>query len=65
MSDNDPTTRMGSNHMKRTFAASLISTLLYAQALLAFAGVASVLLKDQAPASIELAASDDAPSVLR
>lgn len=36
--------------MNRQFAASVLSALLYAQGLLGFAGLASVLLKDRAHA---------------
>lgn len=44
--------------MRRRTAASVLSALIYAQGLLAFAGVATVLLKDRAHAA-GLAASVD------
>ena len=47
--------------MKTKFAASVLSALLYAQGLLGFAALASVLLKDRAQAN-ELVMSNDTPS---
>ncbi|MEP6563533.1 MAG: hypothetical protein ABJB10_00255 [Mesorhizobium sp.] len=47
--------------MKTKFAASVLSALLYAQGLLGFAGVATVLLKDRAHAA-EITANADMPS---
>ncbi|WP_214469602.1 hypothetical protein [Mesorhizobium sp. dw_380] len=47
--------------MKTKFAASVLSALLYAQGLLGFAALASVLLKDRAQAN-ELVMSNDMPS---
>ncbi|WP_108723032.1 hypothetical protein [Mesorhizobium sp. ORS 3428] len=47
--------------MKTKFAASVLSALLYAQGLLGFAALASVLLKERAHA--EIAAGSDMPSV--
>ena len=47
--------------MKTKFAASVLSALLYAQSLLGFAGLATVLLKERAHAS-ESTAVSDAPS---
>ncbi|MDX8467272.1 hypothetical protein RFM26_16380 [Mesorhizobium sp. VK23B] len=46
--------------MKTKFAASVLSALLYAQGLLGFAALATVLLKERAHASI--AADTDMPS---
>ncbi|AZO11260.1 MULTISPECIES: hypothetical protein [unclassified Mesorhizobium] len=46
--------------MKTKFAASVLSALLYAQGLLGFAALATVLLKDRAHA--ELSASAEMPS---
>ncbi|TIQ33601.1 MAG: hypothetical protein E5X48_22415 [Mesorhizobium sp.] len=46
--------------MKTKFAASVLSALLYAQGLLGFAALATVLLKERAHAQITVAA--DAPS---
>jgi hypothetical protein len=46
--------------MKTKFAASVLSALLYAQGLLGFAALASVLLKDHAQAN-ELAMGNDMP----
>lgn len=47
--------------MKTKFAASVLSALLYAQGLLGFAALATVLLKDRAHAS-ELTSGRDMPS---
>ncbi|MFB9981633.1 hypothetical protein ACFSQQ_28230 [Mesorhizobium kowhaii] len=47
--------------MNTKFAASVLSALLYAQGLLGFAGVATVLLRDRAHAS-ELNMGNDMPS---
>jgi len=47
--------------LKTKFAASVLSALLYAQGLLGFAALASVLLKDRAHAS-EFATGNDMPS---
>jgi hypothetical protein len=47
--------------MKRKFAASVLSALLYAQGLLGFAALATVLLRDRAHAA-ELAIGNDMPS---
>lgn len=47
--------------MKTKFAASVLSALLYAQGLLGFAGLASVLLKERAHAG-EMAPGGDIPS---
>ncbi len=47
--------------MKTKFAASVLSTLLYAQGLLGFAALATVLLKDRAHAN-EIAMTSDMPS---
>lgn len=47
--------------MKTKFAASVLSALLYAQGLLGFAALATVLLKDRAHAG-ELAVGTDVPS---
>ncbi|MBZ9997250.1 hypothetical protein [Mesorhizobium sp. BH1-1-4] len=47
--------------MKTKFAASLLSALLYAQGLLGFAALATVLLKERAHAS-ELVTSGEMPS---
>ncbi|MBZ9678865.1 hypothetical protein [Mesorhizobium sp. ES1-1] len=47
--------------MKTKLAASVLSALLYAQGLLGFAGLATVLLRDRAQAS-EMAAGNDVPS---
>ena len=44
--------------MKTKFAASVLSALLYAQGLLGFAGLVSVLLRDRAHASEIIMASD-------
>jgi hypothetical protein len=38
--------------MRSKFAASVLSALLYAQALLGFAGLVSVILKDRAPVEV-------------
>ncbi|QPC90571.1 hypothetical protein [Mesorhizobium sp. INR15] len=47
--------------MKTKFAASVLSALLYAQGLLGFAGLATVLLKERAHAG-EFATSNNMPS---
>ena len=47
--------------MKTKFAASVLSALLYAQGLLGFAALATVLLKDRARAN-EIAMASDMPS---
>lgn len=47
--------------MKTKFAASMLSALLYAQGLLGFAALATVLLKDRAHAG-EMAVGADVPS---
>ncbi|QKC81479.1 hypothetical protein [Mesorhizobium sp. NZP2077] len=47
--------------MKTKFAASVLSALLYAQGLLGFAALATVLLKDRAHAN-EIAMANDMPS---
>lgn len=47
--------------MKTKFAASVLSALLYAQGLLGFAGLASVLLKERAHAG-EIASGSEMPS---
>lgn len=47
--------------MKTKFAASVLSALLYAQGLLGFAGLGTVLLRDRAHAN-EFAVSTDMPS---
>lgn len=47
--------------MKTKFAASVLSALLYAQGLLGFAALATVLLKERAQAN-EIAMSADMPS---
>ncbi|TGQ67466.1 hypothetical protein EN829_024170 [Mesorhizobium sp. M00.F.Ca.ET.186.01.1.1] len=47
--------------MNTKFAASVLSALLYAQGLLGFAGLATVLLKERAHAA-EFSASSDMPS---
>jgi hypothetical protein len=47
--------------MKTKFAASVLSALLYAQGLLGFAGLATVLLRDHAHAG-ELTMGNDMPS---
>ncbi|ESY70308.1 hypothetical protein LB577_11485 [Mesorhizobium sp. B283B1A] len=47
--------------MKTKFAASVLSALLYAQGLLGFAALATVLLKERAQAN-ELVMSKDMPS---
>jgi hypothetical protein len=49
------------NTMKTKFAASVLSALLYAQGLLGFAGLATVLLKDRAHAG-ELGTTSEMPS---
>jgi hypothetical protein len=49
------------NTMKTKFAASVLSALLYAQGLLGFAGLATVLLKDRAHAG-ELSTTSQMPS---
>lgn len=43
--------------MKTKFAASVLSALLYAQGLLGFAGVATILLKDRAHAAVQVDAA--------
>ncbi|BCG70445.1 hypothetical protein MesoLj113a_16030 [Mesorhizobium sp. 113-1-2] len=48
--------------MKTKFAASVLSALLYAQGLLGFAALATVLLKDRAAHANELVMSSDMPS---
>jgi hypothetical protein len=50
--------------MKRQFAASVLSALLYAQGLLGFAGLASVLLKDRAHAEETAIVEMAAPAVV-
>ena len=47
--------------MKTKFAASVLSALLYAQGLLGFAALATVLLKERAQAT-EIVVSSDMPS---
>ncbi|WP_181183680.1 MULTISPECIES: hypothetical protein [unclassified Mesorhizobium] len=47
--------------MNTKFAASVLSALLYAQGLLGFAALATVLMKERA-ANIEITASADLPS---
>ncbi|WP_095201336.1 hypothetical protein [Mesorhizobium carmichaelinearum] len=48
--------------MKTKFAASVLSALLYAQGLLGFAALATVLLKDRAAHANEFIVSTDMPS---
>lgn len=50
--------------MKRQFAASVLSALLYAQGLLGFAGMVSVLLKDRAHAEETAIVEMAAPAVV-
>ena len=52
--------------MKKTSAAAVLSALLYAQGLLGFAGLATVLLRDRAQADVVTVASDvpSGPSAL-
>lgn len=50
----------GGNDMNTRFAASVLSALLYAQGLLGFAALATVLLKERA--HVEITASADLPS---
>lgn len=51
--------------MPHRFAASLLSTLLYAQALLGFAGLASVVLKPDLPAFSKVAELSQTISAIR
>ncbi|TIM42760.1 hypothetical protein [Mesorhizobium sp.] len=57
---------MGDENDEHEFAASVLSALLYAQGLLGFAGLATVLLRDRAHASEFVAASEmpSGPSLL-
>ncbi len=48
--------------MKMKSAASVLSALLYAQGLLGFAAVATVLLKDRAQAASEIVVASETPS---
>ena len=52
--------------MKTKFAASVLSALLYAQGLLGFAALATVLLKERAHANVLIVSSDmpSGPSLL-
>ena len=47
--------------MKTKSAASVLSALLYAQGLLGFAGLATVLLKDRAHAASEIVVASETP----
>ena len=48
--------------MKTKSAATVLSALLYAQGLLGFAGLATVLLKDRAQASSDIMVASELPS---
>jgi hypothetical protein len=54
------TFELGNETMNTKYAASVLSALLYAQGLLGFAGLATVLLKDRAHAS-ELTTAGETP----
>jgi hypothetical protein len=55
---------LGFEEMKTTFAASVLSALLYAQGLLGFAALATVLLKERAHAETTGADILSGPSII-